>query len=288
MKKLELLLPMNLQFFADGEEGGETSENTQEVAEPETVTVSEEAEGTESVTEEAADPQPQSAETNRAFAEMRRRMEAAERKAADIDAMYAKQFGSYSNPETGEPIRSAKDYAEAMAAQERIKAREQLKQNNIDPALIDNMIANSPVVRQAQEATNELNSYRAQRQLEEDLKKILTFDNHFSSLDELKADPIMGEVAQYVSSHPGVRADEAYKIVNYDRAKSSSGEAAKQATINSIKGKNHLATGAAINVDDGGLEDIPADQVEMYKYAFPDKTMKEIKALYNKAIGRRR
>lgn len=283
----EKLVELDLQFFADGE--GETSEsvNTQEVAEPETETVSEEAEETGVENVESTEPQPQSAETNRAFAEMRRRMEAAERKAADIDAMYAKQFGAYSNPETGQPIRSAKDYADAMAAQERIRAREQLKENNIDPALIDNMIANSPVVRQAQEATNELNSYRAQKQLDEDLKKILTFDNRFSSIEELKADPSMMEVADYVSTHPGVRADEAYKIINYERLTSSNGAAAKQAAINSIKGKNHLATGAALNVDDN-TEDIPASQLQMYKDAFPDKTLKEIKSLYNKAIGLRR
>jgi len=283
----EKLVELDLQFFADGE--GETSEsvNTQEAAEPETETVSEEAEETGVENVESTEPQPQSAETNRAFAEMRRRMEAAERKAADIDAMYAKQFGAYSNPETGQPIRSAKDYADAMAAQERIRAREQLKENNIDPALIDNMIANSPVVRQAQEATNELNSYRAQKQLDEDLKKILTFDNRFSSIEELKADPSMMEVADYVSTHPGVRADEAYKIINYERLTSSNGAAAKQAAINSIKGKNHLATGAALNVDDN-TEDIPASQLQMYKDAFPDKTLKEIKSLYNKAIGLRR
>lgn len=284
----EELLKLDLQFFADGE-GSETSEGVTETepAEQSTETVSEGAEDTGVNDVEPTEPQPQSAETNRAFAEMRRRMEAAERKAADIDAIYAKQFGAYSNPETGQPIRSAKDYADAMAAQERIRAREQLKENNIDPALIDNMIANSPVVRQAQEATNELNSYRAQKQLDEDLKKILTFDNRFSSIEELKADPSMMEVAEYVVAHPGVRADEAYKIINYERLTSSNGAAAKQAAINSIKGKNHLATGAALNVDDN-TEDIPAAQLQMYKDAFPDKTLKEIKSLYNKAIGLRR
>lgn len=284
----EELLKLDLQFFADGE-GSETSEGVTETepAEQSTETVSEGAEDTGVNDVDPTEPQPQSAETNRAFAEMRRRMEAAERKAADIDAIYAKQFGAYSNPETGQPIRSAKDYADAMAAQERIRAREQLKENNIDPALIDNMIANSPVVRQAQEATNELNSYRAQKQLDEDLKKILTFDNRFSSIEELKADPSMMEVAEYVVAHPGVRADEAYKIINYERLTSSNGAAAKQAAINSIKGKNHLATGAALNVDDN-TEDIPAAQLQMYKDAFPDKTLKEIKSLYNKAIGLRR
>ena len=281
------LIPMNLQYFADGE--GTESANTSEVAEQttETVETADTETETDSVTEEVAEPQTQSAETNRAFADMRRRMEAAERKAAEVDALYAKQFGGYSNPETGQPIRSAADYAEAMAAQERIKAREELKANNINPDLIDNLIAQSPVVRQAEAATRELNQYRMQQQISEDLNKILALDKRFNSIEQLMSDPIMGEVAGYIEQHPGIRADEAYKIVNYDRALTSNTAAAKQAAINSIKGKNHLATGTALNVDDSA-EDIPAQQLEMYKEAFPGKTVKELKALYNRALSARK
>ena len=291
MKRLELLLPMNLQFFADGEEGGGEGENVAEVAEQPTETVSEATESageeSEGATEETTDPQPQSAETNRAFAELRRRAEAAEKKAAELDNYYATQFGQYTNPETGQPIKSAEDYIRAMAAQERVKAREQLRENNIDPALVDNLIANSPIVKQAEAATKELNQFRLKQQINEDLSKILALDDSYSSVDELMRDPIMSDVVAFVEEHPGIRADEAYKIVNFDKLRSSAQAAAKQAAVNSVKGKNHLTTGAALNVDDGGV-DIPADQIEMYKDAFPDKTLKEIKALYNKAIGLRR
>ena len=287
MKKFDTLLPMNLQFFAEGE-GSEVSETTQEVAAPETEeTVSEGTEDTGVEEVESTEPQPQSPETNRAFAEMRRRMEAAERRQKEVDERYAQQFGGYTNPETGQPIRSAEDYMEAMAAQERVKAREQLQQNNIDPSLIDNLIANSPVVRQAQEATKELNQYRIQQQINEDLNKILALDSSYDSIESLMKDPVMNEVASYIESHPGVRADEAFKIVNYDRLKSSAVGAAKQAAVNQVKSKNHLNTGASLSVDDS-LEDIPADQLEMYKEAFPGKPLKEIKALYNKAISLRR
>ena len=280
----ELLLPMKLQFFAEGE--GETvSETTQEAAAPETETTVETTDNGEGATEEVTEPQPQSAETNRAFADMRRRMDAAESSAADLDAQFASQFGQYTNPETGQPIRNASDYIAAMAAQERVKAREELKANNINPELIDNLIANSPIVRQAQAATNELNNYRAQQQLESDYKKIMEIDPTVHSQEDILNDPSMDLILQKVSS--GMSLVDAYKIVNFDRLKSSTVGAAKQAAINSVKGKNHLATGAALNVDDGS-EDIPAAQLEMYKETFPDKTIKEIKALYNKALSARR
>jgi len=283
------LVKLNLQYFAEDGEGTEgTGENVTETADQSTETVSEGAESTENgAIEEVTDPQPQSAETNRAFAELRRRAEAAERKAAELDNYYATQFGQYTNPETGQPIKSAKDYLDAMAAQERINAKQKLRENNIDPQLIDNLIANSPIVKQAEAATKELNQFRIKQQMNEDLNKILALDDSHSSVEELMQDPIMNDVVSFIEQHPGIRADEAYKIVNFDRLKSSAMGAAKQAAVNSVKGKNHLATGAALNVDDGA-EDIPAAQLAMYKETFPEKSMKEIKALYNKAIAARR
>ena len=53
--------------------------------------------------------------------------------------------------------------------------------------------------------------------------------------------------------------------------------------INEVKGKNHLSTGAAVNVNSSD-EEIPANMVELFKDRFPDKNMKELKALYNKVI----
>lgn len=284
-------LPMNLQFFAEGE-GGDVSESgaveqTESTeATPEATTEAETPEPT-SDNEEAADPQFQSDKANAAFASMRRELENAKRQVKELDNLYASQFGQYTNPETGAPIRSAQDYLDAMSAQQRIQAKEQLKQNNIDPEIVDRLIANSPIVKQAEAATAELNQFRVRQQMTEDLHKILAIDNSFSSVEELMQSPVMNDVVSFIETHPGIRADEAYKIVNFDRLSSSKGEAAKQAAINQVKGKNHLATGAAVNVDESA-EDIPASQLEMYKEAFPGKTIKEIKALYNRALSARK
>jgi len=284
MKRNEYALPMELQFFAEGE-GSEGSENTQEVAEPETVSnVEAEPTETEGVTEEAADPQPQSPETNAAFANMRRQLQEANRRLADTDAMFARQFGKYKNPETGEPIRSAKDYYEAMAAQERANAREQMQQNGIDPEMIDNLIANSPAVRQAQAVTAELNTYRAQQRLEADYKEILALDPSLNSVEDILNDPSMPLMTEKVAQ--GMSLVDAYKIVNFDRVFASKEAAVKQQTVNQVKGKNHLATGASINVNDTE-EDIPAESIEKWKEMFPEKSSKELKALYNKTINNR-
>lgn len=284
MKKFENgLLSYNLQFFADE---GDASEGVNETE------AAEQSEGEGEVTEteneganeEVTEPQTQSPETNAAFANMRRQLEAANRRLADTDAMFARQFGKYTNPETGQPIRSAKDYYEAMSAQERMNAREQMQQNGIDPNVIDNLIANSPAVRQAQAATAELNNYRAQQKLEADYKEILALDPSLNGVEDILNDPSMPLMAERVAQ--GMSLVDAYKIVNFDRVFASKESAVKQQTINQVKGKNHLTTGAAINVNDTE-EDIPANMVNQFKDMFPEKSMKELKALYNNTIRNR-
>ena len=84
----------------------------------------------------------------------------------------------------------------------------------------------------------------------------------------------------------GMSLVDAYKIVNFDRVFASKENAVKQQTINQVKGKNHLTTGASINVNDGE-EDIPASMVNQFKEMFPEKNMKELRKLYNTTMKNR-
>ena len=281
MKKFENgLLSYNLQFFADEGEASEGVNEAEAADQPEDEGEVTETEN-EGENEEVTEPQTQSPETNAAFANMRRQLEAANRRIADTDAMFARQFGKYTNPETGQPIRSAKDYYEAMSAQERMNAREQMQQNGIDPNMIDNLIANSPAVRQAQAAAAELNNYRAKQKLEADYKEILALDPSLNGVDDILNDPSMPLMAERVAQ--GMSLVDAYKIVNFDKVFNSKEAAVKQQTINQVKGKNHLSTGAAVNVS-SDLEDIPANMLEDFKDRFPEKSPKELKALYNQVL----
>jgi hypothetical protein len=276
-KSNEELMRMNLQFFAEGESVEAEGVNETEAAEQSDFEGEEVS--NESETEEAAEPQTQTAEANAAFANMRRQLEAAKRQQREVDEMYARQYGNFSNPETGQPIRSAKDYFDAMAAQERVNARAQMQEKGIDPSIIDSMIANSPVIRQSKAATAELNGLRAQQMLENDYKEILELDPSLNSAEEILNDPLMPLMMDKVAR--GMSLVDAYKIVNFDKLSSQKGQAAKQAAINQVKSKNHLATGAALNVADAG-DEIPSNLVEKFKETFPEKSMKELKALYNK------
>jgi len=279
------LLAMNLQFFA--EDDSEDVNEVEVVEQPEGEEDASFESDTTGAEEEAAEPQFSSDRANAAFASMRRENEALRRQQEELDALYARTYEGYTNPETGAPITSARDYAEAMAAQERMQIRQQLQQSNIDPSVIDNMIANSPAVREARAVTAELNTIRANQMMSADFQEVLSFDGTKSSEEDIINDPSYDTVVDYVQAHPGVRFSEAYRLVNFDRLTNSKGAAAKQAAINEIRGKNHLSTGAAVNVSSNAVE-IPAKMLETYKEYFPGKSIKELTALYNKAIKSRK
>lgn len=279
------LLAMNLQYFAEEGDSADVTE-AETVEQPEGETAEAEPQETEGVTEEAtAEPQFQSDKANAAFASMRRELEAARKAQAEVDALYAKQFGNYTNPETGQPIRSARDYSEAMMAQERLQARQKLQENNIDPSIIDSLIANSPVVRQAEAQMAELTNMRAQQEVERDIAEVLKLDPTLTSKDAIMNDPSFPQVLEKVQS--GMRLVDAYKLVNFDRLSSSKTAAARQAVVNQVKGQAHLSNAPGISANDT-LEDIPASMLEDFKDLFPDKSTKELKALYNKTLQSRR
>lgn len=275
------MLEMDLQFFA--EEGSETPE----AAAPETSEAEETGESTGSEGEESA-PAPQTAEQNHVFAEIRRRAEADaqkkyEARLAAIDREYAQRFKGYTNPETGAPIQSAADYVEAMAAQERAQARSQMQEAGIDPEMLDRAIANSPAVRHAEEIERQNQQFQAQQMLDEDMRAIIDFDPTIGSAQDVIAQDNFHDVVAYCQQHPGTRLSDAYKLVNFDRISEARLQAGKQAAINQAKGKSHLQTTTATS-DSDKSEDIPADQVAKWEQWFPDKTPKERRALYNKAI----
>ena len=116
----------NLQFFAEDDvteevvtpqDDYEDYEDSYEEPEDEPEDVPEEP------VEEPEKP-VQSPEENAKYAAARReeraRREAVEAEMARIDAQFAEQFGNYVNPLTGEPVRSAQGYFDALNAQKQM------------------------------------------------------------------------------------------------------------------------------------------------------------------------
>ena len=285
------LLDMNLQFFADeGAEdpevaepeestGEEPEEEPQEEGEPE-----ENSDGGEGT--EPAEPAPQQApDQNAVYANIRRQAEADAQKnfqaqQQQIDRQYEQMFSGFTNPITGAPIKSAADYAAAMAAQERLQMQEQLQQAGLDPTVIDRAIANSPLMQQAQQAIERNNDIEATNMLNEDMANVLSLDTSMHSVEDIKNSDTFIDVVKYCNEHPGMRFKDAYKIVNFDRLTSTKIQAAKQGAINSVKGKTHLSTASGVAGNDNEV-DIPVSEISKWKDFFPDATPKELRAKYN-------
>ncbi len=271
-------LPLDLQFFAEDD-----SANEPEVAEPVEDTSVEEGEN------DAEPAEQQTPEQNAQYAAIRRRAEydaqvKYQNEQARLDNMYAEKFRGLNNPETGAPIRGAADYFEALAAQERMQAKEEMQNAGIDPSLLDRAIANSPLIRQAEAAIAQNTQRESQRMVEEDMQKIIAFDPQVSNEQDIVSQDNFTEVVHYCETHPGMRLADAYKLVNFDRLSSNRAKAAEQGAINQARSKNHLSTPSGISSDDKTV-DIPQNQLELWRDFFPDKSPKELRKIYNKSIG---
>ena len=296
---MERELKYNLQFFAEGEgatepETAEPVEATSEVETSSEASIGEEVQAESDATEETGDKgvteeiaAPQSPDDNARFAAARREAEAQMRQVkqaqAQLDNQFAQMFGKYKNPATGQPIRNAQEYLEAMQAQERLQMQEQLKSAGVDPEILNKAIANSPVVQNAQKLQEQFQSAQVQSMVAEDFKAIMMLDPTKASEQDIINDPSYGQAIAYVQQHPGVRLSDAYKLVNFDKLKASSTAAAQQAAVNQAKSKSHLkaVSGSAGNDKDS---DIPASELSKWQQMFPEKSAKELRATYNRSL----
>lgn len=273
-----------------GEDEVLTGAEEQEVAEP--ATSEAETEGVndaETAEPQAAEQPGQTPEQNHIYADMRRRAEAEAKKKyealeADLNRKYAETFKGYKNPETNQPIQTAAEYLEAMAAQERLQARNKMQEAGIDPDMLDRAIANSPIVRRAEEIERTNMELQTKQMIEEDIQTIIKLDPSVGTADDIYAQENFNDVVEYCNNHPGVRMSEAYKLVNFDRLANAKAQASKQAAINQAKSKGHMTLAAGVTDNDKSV-DIPEDQKAQWARWFPNKSEKERRALYNKAIG---
>lgn len=277
----ELLFPMNLQFFAeDGVTDPEIAEpGAEEIVEPEAEATVEGAEGQE-VAEPAESTQVQSPEENARYAAARR---AAEEQQKQIDTVFAQRFGNFKNPVTGKPIQSAKDYLDAMEAQEHLNRLEQLRQNGVDPGLLNDAIMNSPAMKQAQQYIDMQNEQKAASQIERDLKAISAIDPAIKTINDLAQQENFPEIMQMVRNH-NLTVDMAYKLVNMDKITQRQSAAAQQAAINQAKSKSHLNAFGGGSATKQGLVEIPADELAKWKEYYPDLTPDQLKEKYNSVL----
>ena len=267
------LFPMDLQFFAD--EGGEDPE----VADQDVGDEPEESEET-GASEEGTEDRDSiyAAARRRAESEVKARYE---KEQAEKDAFYAKICEGRVNPETNMPITTEAEYREAMQAQKRMEVQQELESKGVNPSVIEQYIANSPEIKESRRMLAELQDREARAQVEEDIKAILAIDRSYENADDLIGSDAFQSAIEMCKNTPGLRVQDAYKIVNFDNLRDAGAKAAKQAAINEAKGKDHLKATPNTQAGKGSVE-IPEEEYSKWKRFYPDKSRKELNALYAK------
>ena len=284
-------MKFNLQFFAD--EDVSESVETSEVATPVEVEDgvnewSEEASSleTEEPTKEVEEPVEEEAteekpiDPNAIAAAARRRAEAEFKQIqAKRDAEFARRFGTYKHPVTGKPISSEREYLDAIDAQENQRLEKELSDKGIDPAMINAMVQNNPVVVQASQFLESAKQQEAMNMINADVAELSKMDESIKTFNDVPR-----EVMQYAMDKQVTLVD-AYKVVNYGKMSSQKADAIRQSAINQAKSKAHLTpmNGVATNSDNS--VEIPQNLRAMWEEAFPNKTWAERKKLYNEQLN---
>ena len=287
------LYPLNLQFFAEGEELGANETETadqSEVATEEQTTDTEPSEptGNEPTPQDDTPPTPaQSPEDNTKFATARRQAERefAERQKS-VDLEYQRRFSGYVNPLTNQPIRSQKDYLDALDAQEVVKQRQELQEKGIDPDMLSQIVSkqveNNPVVRQAQEVMQQTINNQSNQMISEDIKEIMRIDPSVKSMEDVAKSPNISQILSLTQT--GLRFADAYKVANMDLLISNKAVSAKQSAINNIKGTQHLNATNNISANNDSSVDIPSSELVNWQDAYPDLSMTDLRKKYNQTL----
>lgn len=266
----------------EGVNESEPAEQTEEASVETEVTESETERNPEGSESEVTEEQPE-LDRNAIYADARRRAEAEyKHKQSAIDAQYAEKFKDYKNPITGQPIKSAQDYFDALAAQEQLATKKTLADKGLDPELIEKAVNNSPAIKAAnlviqQQRIEELKNY-----LEKQVEEVSKIDPDVKSVKDIESSERYPEIQRYVSENRLSIVD-AYKLVYADKLTQKKTAAVKQQAINNVKSQQHLTpTDGVASTDD--LKEIPAGLREQYEMWFPDKTPKQRRELYNKTL----
>ena len=250
----------------------------------ETADLHDSEEDAEETNVEQVEPQEDVVDRNAIFAEARRVAERNARQAQKaIDDEFVRRFGNFTNPETGQPIRSQADYLAALDAQDRVRTRNQLQQQGVDPSVLDNAIAsslaNNPTIRQAEAVMAQARQEQIFGQIGNEVEILKQFDPNIKSIYDVPPNVI--DVVQ--RSNGIINLVDAYKIVNFGKVSESQQAAIQQNAINQAKGKQHLSPVNGVSTPEEGVE-IPESELAFWKDAFPDKSKAELRKLYNKTL----
>ena len=221
----------------------------------------------------------QSPEQNKAFADMRKRTEQAERAAQQYQQelqareQWVKQmFSQYG-------VTNWKDYQAKMEQQVQKQREQQFIDAGIDPKLVKDLIKNDPELQAIKQQNQMLQNQMQQKEAE--AKMVNDYGELTKEYPEMVTKPEDIPAEAWKLFDKGYTLLDAYEKVNRKEIREYWSKGAKQKVMNDIKGKSHIKNDKA-NGDEVDTTQIPAETLEMYKAMNPKKTTKEIIAHFKK------
>jgi hypothetical protein len=218
----------------DTNSGDGSSENNQEVADPDRT------------------PPAQDDKTNAAFAKMRRDKEALEEQLRSMDAMISQQYGE------SHGIHTFAEYQAALEAQRQEEERQRYVDAGLPEDVIDKLSKVDQVLQQAEQ---------------EKFNRLLT-DNYTELAKEypdLVKTPqdINPEVWQkWNDGKTGLSLTEAYELVNKKAIREHLQASSKQSALNNINSKSHIRGNGGEGADDVDLTSVPPETMQAYRQMF--------------------
>lgn len=189
------------------------------------------------------------------------------------------------NTITGEPITSMEQFDAWNQQFNEAKLQRDLKAGKLTPEGLATAIGNHPIVKQAQQLVSQdaaakqaQQTAEAKAKIEGEIAEIHKLDESIGTLEDLMQAPYWPQL--YAMTKRGYSIKDAHFLLNHDRLEQVKIEAAKQASLNNARGKDHMtATAAPRGV---GSISVPAADLAMFRQFNPGATDAEIQAYYNK------
>jgi len=260
------------------------AEQTETASEPEVNAEGNESEVEGNETPETTEqPEAEPEDRNAAFARVRREAEAkANRRMSALDAEVAERFKGFTNPITGQPITTAKEYFDALDAQNQVDTQRTLAEKGLDPKLIDNAVNNNPAIKAANLILQQERLKSVQTYLDEQVAEVGKIDPDIKTAQDIEKSERYSEVLRYVKENHLSIVD-AYKLTYADKLNERKTAAVKQQAINNAKSQQHL-TATEGNTKSSDLKEVPSSVIEQWRMFFPDKTDAQIRELYNNSL----
>ena len=261
------------------------AEQTETASEPEVNAEGNESEVEGNETPETTEqPEAEPEDRNAAFARVRREAEAkANRRMSALDAEVAERFKGFTNPITGQPITTAKEYFDALDAQNQVDTQRTLAEKGLDPKLIENAVNNNPAIKAANLILQQERLKSVQTYLDEQVAEVGKIDPDIKTAQDIEKSERYSEILRYVKENHLSIVD-AYKLTYADKLNERKTAAVKQQALNNARSQSHLKATDGGNVGSDGLVEIPSNQLAQWKEFFPNKTAKELKEAYNRSL----